>query len=212
MRLSPVILSALLALWACSGEPSPPPADAPPSPETLAPEESAHEALPASAADPGSSIYLLELPLRDHSGETISLDVHRGHPTLVAMFYATCPSACPMLIKDLQTLEASLSPEEQASLRVLLVSLDPATDDRDALAEVVERHALDGARWTLAAPEPERVRDLAAVLGVSYRRLESGEFNHSSLITLLDAEGRPVKQLEGLRQDAAPLVDALKAL
>ncbi|MCB9743891.1 MAG: SCO family protein [Alphaproteobacteria bacterium] len=204
MRLSPLILSALLGFTACNGEPSSPPADAPPA--------STHEALPAAAADPGSSIYLLDLPLRDHNGETIALDVHRGHPTLVAMFYATCPSACPMLIKDLQTLEAALSPEEQASLRVLLVSLDPATDDRDALAEVVERHALDGARWTLAAPEPERVRDLAAVLGVSYRRLESGEFNHSSLITLLDAEGRPVKQLEGLRQDAAPLVDALRAL
>ena len=36
------------------------------------------------------------------------------------------------------------------------------------------------------------MRKLAAMLGIQYRELPSGEFNHSSVIVLLDAEGRVV--------------------
>jgi len=90
------------------------------------------------------------------------------------MFYATCPMACPTLISDLQRLEAELGEAERDDLRVLLVSLDPETDDTAKLREVVERHELDEARWTLAAPDADQVRDLAAVLGSALAGIDAG--------------------------------------
>jgi protein SCO1/2 len=51
------------------------------------------------------------------------------------------------------------------------------------------RH-LDPRIWTLARAEPAQVRQLSGVLGLQYRQLPDGEFNHSSELVLLDADGR----------------------
>lgn len=51
---------------------------------------------------------------------------------------------------------------------------------------------LDPARWTLARTEAHAVRQLAAVLGVRYRALADGGFNHTSELVLLDRDGRPL--------------------
>ncbi|NMW25113.1 SCO family protein, partial [Rhodanobacter denitrificans] len=37
---------------------------------------------------------------------------------------------------------------------------------------------------------PAQVRQLSGVLGLQYRQLPDGEFNHSSELILLDADGR----------------------
>ncbi len=36
---------------------------------------------------------------------------------------------------------------------------------------------------------PRHARKIAAVLSVKYRKLSNGEFNHSSILTLVDEEG-----------------------
>ncbi len=135
--------------------------------------------------------------------------MHRGHPVVVSMFYASCPTACPMLVRDIQAFEESLDADDRAGLRVLLVSLDPAQDTPERLAEVVEAHGLDDDRWTLVRPEPDAVREIAAALGIAYRPSPDGGMNHSSVLTLLDRDGVPVARLEGLQRDATPLRNAL---
>jgi protein SCO1/2 len=129
---------------------------------------------------------------------------------LVSMFYASCPSACPMLIEDIRSLEAQLTPSERAALRVLLVSLDPVTDTPEVLTSVIERHGLDASRWRLVSSSPDQVRDIAAVLGISYQSIEDGELHHSSLVTLLSPDGRLLQRVEGLRQSPGPLLAALR--
>jgi len=48
----------------------------------------------AVAAGAGDSLYGLDLALSDQRGATTRLDLWRGRPTVIAMFYASCPSAC----------------------------------------------------------------------------------------------------------------------
>lgn len=177
-----------------------------PAPPTAAVVQSQEAAL----ALPKDSLYALHPKLVDQHGNTTSLDVHRGHPVILSMFYASCPSACPMLIHDVQMLEERLPPEVRADLRVVLVSLDPERDTPAELADVVKRHELDDARWTLLRPEADAVREISAALGIRYRPTTNGEMNHSSLLTLLDIHGRPVARLEGLQRDPKPLTDALQ--
>jgi len=165
-----------------------------------------------SLALPGDSIYHLDVDMVDQRGETIALSVYAGKPVLISMFYASCPMACPMLIADVTALEDKLTAEERAGLRVLLVSLDPEADTPEELRGVVERHVIDQSRWRLASPPEPRVRDIAALLGISYQAIEGGELHHSSIITLLDSQGRIIEKLDGLQQSPEPLLQALRAL
>jgi protein SCO1/2 len=56
------------------------------------------------------------------------------------------------------------------------------------------------------------VRELAAALNIQYRRLVDGEFNHASFVSLLDAQGRMVKQTGKLGTADPEFVAALQGL
>lgn len=147
-----------------------------------------HEAMEA-APPRGDSVYALSASLVDQRGRAVGLDLFRGHPVLISMFYATCPDACPLLIADLQRMERELPPRIKADLRIVLVSLDPERDTPDALQALARARRVDESRWRLLRAPEDTVRDIAALLGVKYRRLPDGSFNHSSVITLLDPDG-----------------------
>jgi len=155
-------------------------------------------ASPASAELPGDSVYRVEDILSDQSGRTFTLAEGRGKPRLVAMFYTSCRYICPLIVDSAKGVEHALTPAERDRLGILLVSLDPARDDTAALASVAAKRKLDPSRWTLARTEAAGVRRIAAVLGVRYRALADGEFNHTSSLVLLDAEGRVVASTERL--------------
>lgn len=146
------------------------------------------------------SLYDLKAKLQDQSGREVGLDVHRGHPTLIAMFYASCPNACPLLIHDLKQVDAKLPEAARGRVRYLLVSFDPKVDDVPALAAALGKHGLDGARWTLARTSEGSVQEIAAVLDLKFRFLPDGSINHSSAVVLVDGAGRPAARLDGLKQ------------
>ena len=152
----------------------------------------------AADALPGDSVYLLDDAFSDQAGKPFKLADRRGRPQLVAMFYTSCRYICPLIVDSAKGVEHALSPAERARLGVLLVSLDPARDDTAALASVARKRKLDPARWTLARTDAGAVRRVAALLGVRYRALADGEFNHSSALVLLDAEGRVLARTERL--------------
>lgn len=145
-----------------------------------------------TAALPADSIYHLHVTLTDQDGRSFPLDARRGHPMVVSMFYTNCDYACPTTFETLRMTEARLGEAERARLGVLMVSLDPVRDTVPALRQTMEQRGVDSAHWTLARTEPADVRRLAAVLGIQYRALPSGDFNHSSVLLLVDADGRIV--------------------
>lgn len=181
------------------------------SPANAEPSASA-SAVASSPIVAGESIYVLGTSLVDQDGKTVSLDVYRGHPVLMAMFYATCPAACPTLTSDIKNIEARLTPEQRADVRVLMISFDTERDTPTVLRGLVDKHKVDTARWKFATSSETSVREVAAVLGVQYRKIEGGEFSHSTKIVLLDRDGVIAAQVEGLRQPADELVAKLQAL
>jgi protein SCO1/2 len=173
---------------------------------------SAHETLPASAAMAEAPVYDLSMKLVDQNGKNSGLDVYRGHPVIISMFYASCPYACPTLISDIKRLEASLDAKARDQVRILLVTFDPERDTSDALNALAKEHKLDTARYKLARAPESQVRELAAVLGIRYRKLDSGAFNHSSVITVLDAKGQVRAHADGLNQPLEALKKTLNDL
>ena len=160
-------------------------------------------AQPAPAL-PGDSIYQLPLPLTDSQGQTRDWRTLRGKPRLVSMFYTSCQYICPLIIESGKAVERQLTPAQQKRLGVLLVSMDPARDNPATLKKVVDQRKLDLTRWTLATPPANDVRSVAAVLGIRYRQLADGEFNHSSMLILVDANGRILARTEKIGTQPDP--------
>lgn len=148
----------------------------------------AHAAQPL----PGDSIYHLKIQLTDQNGHAQPLAARRGRPQLLAMFYASCQMVCPMIVDSMRATYKALPPAQQGRLDLLLVSFDPARDSVAALKRYAEKRQLATPPWTLARAEAPQVRQLSGVLGLQYRQLPDGEFNHSSELILLDADGRIV--------------------
>lgn len=166
----------------------------------------AHAATPL----PSDSIYQLAVPLTDQDGHTAPLAARRGTPQIVSMFYSSCTMVCPMIIDTMKATRRAAG--EPAHLGLLAVSFDPARDDDEALRRYAAAHQLDLRWWTLARTSPQDTRELAALLGVQYRRLPSGDFNHSSELLLLDTDGRIVARSTVIGRTDPEFVAAVRKL
>jgi protein SCO1/2 len=147
---------------------------------------------PQAAAVPGSSIYQVGATLSDQDGRQFKLGDLHGKPVLVSMFYNSCKFVCPMLIDTVRMTEQSLTAQERAGLSTLLITFDPERDDIATLKTVASKRELDPKRWILARTDLASVRKIAATLDIQYRQLSDGEFNHTTVLVLLDGEGRVV--------------------
>jgi protein SCO1/2 len=67
-------------------------------------------------------------------------------------------------------------------------------------------------RWSLARTDPATVRKLAAVLGIQYRALANGDFNHTTALLLLDAQGRVVARSSRLGHTEPAFVNRIRAV
>jgi protein SCO1/2 len=143
----------------------------------------------APAAAPADSVYRLEAHLVDQDGRAFEWSSLQGGPVLASMFYTSCTMVCPMIFETLHATLKALPAAERSAVRVLMISFDPARDSVAVLKKTAQVRDCD-AQWVLARGDETTVRKVAGVLGVQYRRLSDGEYNHSTTITLLDRQGR----------------------
>jgi len=153
-------------------------------------------AVPTLPPLPRDSVYQSPAQLTDEQSHRFAWSSKRGHPQLVSMFYTSCKFVCPMIVDGGKAIEQSLNADERARLGVTLITLDPKRDTPEALARMRRERDLDPARWTLARPEPQDVRAIAGLLGIRYRALADGEFNHTTVLVLLAADGRVIARTE----------------
>lgn len=166
------------------------------------------EPMPTVAAElPAESIYQLDFAFTDDAGAERRLTELRGQPVLMAMFFAQCGYACPLLVRDMKSVIAGLPAEVAKDLRVLMVTFDTDRDSVDALRAYRETNDLDE-RWVILRTSPADTRTFAMVVGVQYRKEPSGDFSHSNLITLLDENGVIAHRRSGLQGGLKGLAEA----
>lgn len=168
----PLLLASLLGLAAC-----------------------ARAAAPERDTSPAAwSLYDLGSTWRDQDGAPRTLAALRGRPRVIAMVYTHCAATCPITVAEMKRI-AALTP---ASVGLVLVSLDPARDTPGRLADYAASLGLPPERWTLLNGSDDAVRELAASIGVRYRRASADELSHSNVLTLVDDAGVIVRQQQGL--------------
>lgn len=172
-----------------------------------------HETLPPAERGtlPSESVYQLESTWTDQDSVRVPIGALKGKPQVVAMFYTNCQYVCPLIVDEMKKVDREMSEPLRQQFGFALFSFDSERDSAAVLKAYVGKRDLDGRRWRLYTGTPDEVLELAAVLGVRYRKEPSGEFSHSAIITVLDRNGVIVYQMLGLNQDRAPLVKALRA-
>jgi len=170
----------------------------------------------AQAESPGTftdkSVYQIQTTWTTDGGNQIKLDKLGGRPQVVAMFFANCQFACPIIVNDMKRLESSLPPASRSRIGFTLVSFDSERDTPAALAEYRKTRALSAEQWTLLRGNPDDVLELSALLGVKFKADANGQFAHSNVITILNAQGEIVYQQVGLNQDIQKARQTLQQL
>jgi protein SCO1/2 len=159
-----------------------------------------------------TSLYQVTSTWTNDAAQPVQLVSLRGKPQIVTMFFASCQFTCPLLVNDMKTMEAALSKELQDKVGFVLVSFDPERDTPAKLAAYRETHHLDANRWTLLQSNDGNVLELAALLGVKFKKDSNGQFAHSNVITLLDSEGNIVQQDIGFGRNRSNLAAELQLL
>ncbi len=153
--------------------------------------------LPAGAFTT-ASLYQVTSTWVTATEQRIRLGELRGKVQVLAMFYASCEYACPLIVNLMQQMEAALPPELHSQVGFVLITFDPERDTPSALRTYSDKMHLDPQHWSLLHGQPDDVLELAVLLGVKYKKAQKGDFAHANLITVLNKEGEIVHRHAGL--------------
>lgn len=166
----------------------------------------------APGAFTDKSIFQTESIWTTDQGKQIKLSALAGRPQVVAMFFANCQFACPIIVNDMKRIEAALPAQLRGGVGFTLVSFDCERDTPAELAEYRRTRGLSNKNWTLVRGRPDDVLELAALLGVKFKETTPGQFAHSNIITILNAQGEIVHQQIGLNQNIQETVSLIEKL
>lgn len=164
--------------------------------------------LPAATGLTDGSLYQVDSTWTNDAGAALKLSSLGGRPQVMTMFFASCQFTCPVLVRDMQRIEARLSESGRTNVGFVLVSFDSERDTPEALAAYRRIHGL-GANWTLLRGGPDDVLELGALLGIKFKRTLQGQFAHSNVITVLDSRGETARQIIGLNRDVSEALAAI---
>ena len=165
----------------------------------------------ATAPPSDRSLYQLDSSWTNDASAALKLASLGGRPQVVTMFFAKCEYACPVLVHDMKQVEAALPENVRTNVGFVLVSFDTERDTPAALAEYRRNHELP-ANWTLLRGAPDDVLELAALLGVKFKKDARGQFAHSNILTVLNTGGEVAHQQIGLNQAPDETVKQLTQL
>jgi protein SCO1 len=155
------------------------------------------ERLDAKLVEPPAS--LPAFALQDQSGRAFTPARLKGHWTLMAIGYTSCPDICPFTLDNLAKVVEALARRGDVAKapQVVFVSVDPARDT-GGLGKYV---ASFDPHFLGATGARQEIRTLVAALGDFYeigKPDRSGDYEvaHSSEVSVIDPESRLRARLE----------------
>lgn len=159
----------------------------------------------SSQALPGDSVYQLHSSWTDQTNATLKFDSLAGKPRIIAMVYTKCKSACPLLVHDIKKTIAKLPKEVAEHIHIDLFSFDSEEENSVSLNEFKSKYELSD-NWSIYYGNKSSVSELAAVLGVQYKKLDGGEYVHSNVVYFLNESGEIKGKQEGLGRENSDFV------
>lgn len=146
---------------------------------------------PIKAGDP-----LPPLEVAVTGGETWTLGVGQGVPTVVTWLYTTCPipEYCPAVVMRLQALQAQVA----GKARILAITIDPEGDTPEVLEQFATSAGADPTTWRFGRLSKDDLMTSAKRATLSVRE-DEGEVLHGLRLMVLDADGRLIERYDDNR-------------
>jgi len=150
--------------------------------------------------------------LTGSDGTPVTLASFEGRPLVVSFIYTSCVHTCPIAT---QTLERAVEVARDAlgpnSFRVATIGFDAPRDTPERMAVFARQQGVGDDDWLLLSTDAETVAALTAELGFVFFSSPKG-FDHITQTTLIDGEGRVVRQIYGPNFEPPALVEPLMDL
>jgi protein SCO1/2 len=141
------------------------------------------------SADITGADYGKSLELTDHTGKPRHLEDFRGKAVVLFFGFTHCPDVCPTTLAEMAQVVRQLGPEGER-VQVLLVTVDPERDTKDALAKYVT--AFDP-RFLGLYGDLEQTRRVAKDFKIYFEKRKTGDtysIDHSAQSYVIDPQGR----------------------
>lgn len=170
----------------------------------------ATEAMRASQSALGRTVP--DHPLLDREGKPVRLSSLRGKPLLVSFIYTGCFQVCPAgtraLEESVRGLEARFG---ERQFNVVSIGFNQPADSPQAMKAFAAQNRITRGNWDFLSAPAAVVEPLTREFGFRYAATAAG-FDHVLQVSLVDAEGRIVRQVYGDRPAVDALGEALKQL
>src|SRR5512133_331610 len=181
-----------------------------PSSEAAAPALDSGAALRASQAAIGRTVG--DFILLDRDGRPVPLASYRGKPLLVSFIYTGCFQVCPTSTRSLdeavRTLQGRFGPDR---FNIVSIGFNQPADSPQAMKAFAAQHRISRPNWEFLSPPLRVVEPLTRDFGFRYQATPAG-FDHVLQVSLVDAQGRIVRQVYGDKVPADALGEPMKQL
>ncbi|MDH4283741.1 MAG: SCO family protein [Gallionellaceae bacterium] len=150
--------------------------------------------------------------LLNRQGQPFKISSYRGKPLLVSFIYTSCTEVCPAttqyLGKAVKYMQTALGTD---SFAVLTVGFNAPWDSPMTMRDYAKKQSVNLPNWEYASADVETMKNFTRNLGFSYEYSVAG-FNHISMLTLIDQNGRIYSQVYGDTFELPALGEPLKKL
>lgn len=176
-------------------------------------DHTAHNEMKMEASEPtDESIYNVNSVWQNRHGDSVELNDLGGKVQVTAMVYTHCEHACPRILADLKRIRDALSAETLSVTNFTIISIDHERDTPSRLTDFANENDLTEDKWTLLNRDQGDILELAALLGVKYKRISDTDFTHSNMITVLNQEGKIIHQRKQLADQQTKTINSIETL
>jgi cytochrome oxidase Cu insertion factor (SCO1/SenC/PrrC family) len=146
-----------------------------------------------------------DVVLTDEAGRQVRVydDLVKDHVVAINFIFTTCTTVCPPMGATFSGVQSLIGARP---VRLVSVSVDPATDTPQRLAEWKARFH-GGSSWTLLTGPPADIDRLRKALGV----YTPDRFSHSSTVVVIDDRRGRSTRISGLAP-AGAIIEAIDSL
>ena len=121
----------------------------------------------------------------------VTLSDYRGKIVLIYFGYTFCPDICPATLANVAQALRNMSESQTKDVQLIMVSLDPARDTPEKLAEYVAHFHPS---FIGATGSDEKLTEVTSLYGIFYEKHESDSaggylIDHTATLLVIDREG-----------------------
>lgn len=155
---------------------------------------------------------IADFSLRNQNGEMVTQDNYKGKIYIADFFFTTCPTICPVMTKNMASLQTKIGDE----VLLLSHSVTPEIDSVAQLKKYALEKGVDDSKWNLVTGDKKQIYDLARKSYMVVKTTGDGgpyDMIHTENFVLVDKERQVRGYYDGTKtEDMDKLLEDLAVL